>query len=78
MFARADFNRRHRVLAYGYIGRVGYSGVRPARLVRFLPCGDLAWVTSTFIVWAEFVYVATWPFRIQAPIAPSSALPERG
>lgn len=67
MFTRAGFNPRHRVICRAWITLRGRSWCRPARLVRFIPSGEYAWVGAQGISWPHNVTVLT-AIRVHNPI----------
>lgn len=74
MFWRAGFNRRHRVLVHAVIARGDRNWRRPARLVRFLPSGELAWVGPGGISWPEHVRICSYP-GVRHAWVPSIGMP---
>jgi hypothetical protein len=60
MFTQAGFNPRHRVVCHAMIARRDRDWVRQARLVRFMPSGEYAWVGERGVSWPEQVVVCTF------------------
>lgn len=71
MFWRAGFNKRHKVICYAVISRHGRIWSRPARLVRFVPSGELAWVGGGGISWPEHVDIVSARAVGPRPVPPA-------
>lgn len=54
MFTRAGFNPDHETVSRGFLHVDGYASPVSAKLIRFVPSGDLAWYArGVCLVWEE-------------------------